>query len=77
MSGSPVGTPPCVVERPGAKRGGTTGRSVASAKLRSLINVVIHTRRKVGQEGAEPLLERRRPGKVPGNRKRAPKNPPA
>src|SRR5665213_3982371 len=36
MSGSPVGTPPCVVERPGAKRGGTTDRSVASAKLRGL-----------------------------------------
>ncbi len=27
--GSPVGKPPCVVERPGAKRGGATDRSAA------------------------------------------------
>jgi hypothetical protein len=70
-SGSWVGTPPCVVERPGAKRGGTTGRSVASVKLRGLTSVVIY------REGAEPLVWRRRPRKVPGIRKRAPKDPPA
>ena len=63
MSGSPVGTPPCVVERPGAKRGETTDRSVASASrwgvmlrwLRGLISVVNQTRREADQEGAEPL----------------------
>ena len=60
-----------MVERPGAKRGGTTDRSVACVKLRGLTSVVIY------REGAEPLVWRRRPRKVPGNRKRAPKNPPA
>jgi len=64
-----------VVERPGAKRGETTDRSVASAKLRGLISVVIHTPPRAGKEGVELLLEQRRPGKVPGNRKRAPREP--
>ena len=70
-SGSWVGTPPFVVERPGAKRGQTTDRSVAGVKLRGLVSVVIYG------EGAEPLVWRRRPRKVPESRKRAPKKPPA
>ena len=52
MSGSPVGTPPCVVERPGAKRGGTTDRSVASVKLRGLTSVVSSNPPRGGPRGS-------------------------
>jgi hypothetical protein len=55
-SGSPVGTPPCVVERPGAKRGGTTDRSVASAKLRGLTNVVIGDPPQGGSRGSRAAV---------------------
>ena len=54
-----------MVERPGAKRGETTDRSVACVKLRGPTSVVIYG------EGDEPLVWRRRPWKVPENRKRA------
>jgi hypothetical protein len=39
MPGSPVVRPPCVVERRGAKRGGSTGRSVASSEACGVVNV--------------------------------------
>ena len=54
--------PPCVAERRGAKRGGSTGRSAAKAKPVGVVNV---PHRVVGQGGAEPARTRRRPWKTP------------
>ena len=49
---SPVVKPPCVVERPGSKRGGANDQSVTS---REACSVVTPVRRHGGAGGAEPL----------------------
>src|SRR6266496_5944635 len=67
--------PPCVVERPGAKRG-VSDRAVCNVS-EARASVVKRTRLRAGREGAEPVTRRRRPRKAPGIQKRALRNPPA
>ena len=55
---SPVAKPPCVVERPGSKRGGANDQSVTS---REACSVVTPVRRHGGAGGVEPLPKGRRP----------------
>src|SRR5919109_4499592 len=75
MPGSPVVKPPRVVERPGAKRGGSD-RAVCNAS-EAWVSVVIRTRMGREGEGAEPVRRRRRPWKALLVQERAPRNPPA
>src|SRR6266536_2590379 len=67
--------PPCVVERPGAKRG-VSDRAVCNVS-EARASVVKRSRLRAGREGAEPVTRRRRPRKAPGIQKRALRNPPA
>ena len=73
--GSPVVKPPCVVERPGAKRGGIN-RAVCNVS-EALASVVKGARRWRVNEGAEPVRAGRRPRKALLFQERALKNPPA
>ena len=65
----------CVVERPGAKRGGID-RAVCNVS-EALVSVVKGARLRTGQEGAEPVRAGRRPRKALLFQERALKNPPA
>ena len=66
--------PPCVVERPGAKRGGATDQSVTS---REACSVVTPVRPCGGRGGVEPFPKGRRPRTTPGNLERVARNLPA
>src|SRR5687768_5996894 len=72
--GSLVAEPPCVVERPGVKRGRATVRSATRVKPEQASS---RGRRGAGRGGAGAVYGRRRPRKAPGIRERAPRNPPA
>ena len=67
--------PPCVVERPGAKRG-RIDRAVCNAS-EALVSVVKRSRQWAGREGAKPVTRRRRPPKALLVQERALRNPPA
>src|SRR4051794_41566792 len=67
--------PPCVVERPGAKRGGSD-RAVCNVS-EARVSVVKRPVERRGREGGEPVRRRRRPWKGPGIQKRGLRNPPA
>ena len=71
---SPVAKPPCVVERPGSKRGGANDQSVTS---REACSVVTPVRRHGGAGGAEPPPIGRRSGTTPGILERVSRNLPA
>ena len=71
---SPVVKPPCVVERPGSKRGGANDQSVTS---REACSVVTPVRRHGGAGGVEPFPIGRRPWTTPGTLERVSKNLPA
>ena len=71
----PVVKPLCVVERPGAKRGGIN-RAVCNVS-EALVSVVKGARLRVGQEGAEPVRAGRRPRKASLFQEWALRNPPA
>ena len=67
--------PPCVAERPGAKRGGIN-RTVCNAS-EARTSVVTQIRREAERGGAEPVRPRRRPRKALLVQERALRNPPA
>jgi hypothetical protein len=67
--------PPCVAERPGAKRGGINRTVCNVSEARA--SVVTRIRREAGEEGAEPVRPRRRPRKAQFVQERALRNPPA
>src|SRR3954454_22148485 len=67
--------PPCVVERPGAKRGGSDRAVCNVSEARG--SVVKRPVERRGREGAEPVRGRPRPWEAPGIQKRALSNPPA
>ena len=71
---SPVVKPPCVVERPGAKRGGSTDQSVTSREACSVLTPVCPCG---GRGGVEPFPKGRRPRTTPGNLERVSRNLPA
>jgi hypothetical protein len=71
---SPVVKPPCVVERPGSKRGGANDQSVTS---REACSVVTPVRPCDGRGGAEPVPYGRRPWTTPGILERVSRNLPA
>ena len=71
---SPVVKPPCVVERPGSKRGGATDQSVTS---REACSVVTPVRRHGGAGGVEPFPKGRRPWTTPEILERVSRNLPA
>ena len=71
---SPVVKPPCVVERPGSKRGGASDQSVTS---REACSVVTPVRLHGGTGGVEPLPKGRRPWTTPGTLERVSRNLPA
>ena len=71
---SPVVKPPCVVERPGSKRGGATDQSVTSREACSVVTPVRHHG---GRGGAEPFPKGRRPWTTPGILERVSRNLPA
>ena len=71
---SPVVKPPCVVERPGSKRGGANDQSVTS---REACSVVTPVRRHGGAGGVEPFPKGRRPRTTSGILERVSRNLPA
>jgi len=71
---SPVVKPPCVVERPGAKRGRATDQSATSSEACSVVTPV---RAPHGRGGAEPFPYGRRPWTAPEILERVPRNLPA
>ena len=71
---SPVAKPPCVVERPGSKRGRATDQSATSSEACSVVTPV---RALHGRGGAEPFPSGRRPWTAPENLEQVPRNFPA
>jgi hypothetical protein len=74
-SRSPVVKPPCVVERPGSKRGGANDQSVTSREACSVVTPVCH--HLTEQEEPSPSPKGRRPRTTPGILEQVSRNLPA